>query len=110
MSEMADLVSALFGAGGALVTAGGGLRWIWSKIEGRFAALEAKVAAAEQALEECRTHEAESRERRAIQLIVIELLWSKIQELAPDAPVLQRAKKLLDDLKDKAIGQQEKSQ
>ena len=100
MSEMADLISALFGAGGALVTAGGGLHWVWSKVEARFRVLEAKVEAAEKALDECRQHEADSRERRAIQLIVIELLWSKIQELDPKAAVLARAKKLLDDLKE----------
>lgn len=97
MSEAADMVAALFGSGGALTTIGLGLRWGYLKFEGRLKAIEA-------ALEECRKNETESRERRATQLIVIELLWSKIQELDPHAAVLVRAKKLLDELKNKAGG------
>lgn len=95
MSEMADIISAIGGGGGVLVTIGAAARFVWHKVENRLTAIEKELA-------QCRQRETDSLERRATQITVIELLWAKLHELAPEAPVLQRAKKLLDDLKSKA--------
>jgi hypothetical protein len=76
----------------ALATVGGGIAFVWNKVEKRFADIEAKLA-------ECQAREEASNERRGVQLTVIELLWLELKRVAPDADVLGRAKKLLDDLK-----------
>lgn len=97
-----EIVAAVFGGGGALATIGAGVKFIWDKIEARFTKIEAELA-------ECRAREvaaiqrdADSRERRAKQITVIELLWQKVKELDPGAAVLDRAKHLLDELKESA--------
>lgn len=77
----------------ALAPLGAAGAFIWNKIDQRFKDIDAK-------LDECETRERDSLERRAVQLTVIELLWQEVKRLAPGADVLQRAKKLLDDLKD----------
>ena len=79
-------VSALgsLGAAGAL---------IWNKIDARFKEIDNK-------LDECETRERDSLDRRAVQLTVIELLWQEVKRTVPASDVLQRAKKLLDGLKD----------
>lgn len=93
MSDRAAIITAIIAIVIPLITAlGAAVRWVWNKIETRFAAIEDQ-------LEECRQREAESRERRAAQLTVIELLWLKVRELDPGAEVLKRAEQLLDKLK-----------
>lgn len=76
----------------ALGTLGGGIAWIWDKIDKRITSLETKVA-------DCEAREDAGFERRSVQLTVIELLWQEVERIAPASPVLARAKKLLDDLK-----------
>lgn len=86
---------------GEIITGGVGLltaigtagAFIWNKIEGRFKEIDAK-------LDECEARERDSLDRRAVQLTVIELLWQEVKRHAPASGVLERAKKLLDDLKD----------
>lgn len=85
----AETISAIVGACTAV---GGGVTFVWTKVEQRFKHIEAQ-------LEECQSREQASNERRAVQLTVIELLWLELKRVAPDADVLGRAKKLLDDLK-----------
>lgn len=77
----------------ALAPLGAAGAFIWNKIEKRFKEIDAK-------LDECEDRERDSLERRAVQLTVIELLWQEVKRHAPASDVLQRAKKLLDDLKD----------
>lgn len=91
----AGLITAIFGAGGALAVVGGGIKFVWGKIEDRFKAIELS-------LEECRLREISSQERRAVLTTVIELLWQEVKRLAPDADILERARKLMDHYK--AIG------
>jgi Na+-translocating ferredoxin:NAD+ oxidoreductase RnfC subunit len=98
----AEILAAIFGGGGALATIGAGVKFIWDKIEARFTKIEAELA-------ECRARElmavkreADSRERRAKQITVIELLWQKVKDIDPSAAVLDRAKHLLDELKETA--------
>lgn len=76
----------------ALAPVGGGVAFVWNKVEKRFTHIE-------ELLDECKAREAADRDRRAVQLTVIELLWQELKRVAPDAAVLGRAKKLLDDLK-----------
>ena len=89
MSELAVMITAITGV---LALAGGGVRFVWNKVEARFQKIEEQ-------LEECQQREADHHARRAVQLTVIELLWSEVKRLAPDAAVLDRAKRLLDGLK-----------
>ena len=77
----------------ALTPIGGGIAFIWRKIEKRFADFETR-------LKECQDRERASLDRRAVQLTVIAILWQEVTRLAPDTTVLKRAKKLLDDLQD----------
>lgn len=89
MSSISEAILAGVAVLGALGTSGA---FVWDKIEKRFKEIEAK-------LEKCERRERESQERRAVQLTVIELLWQEVKRLAPKADVLDRAHKLLDDLK-----------
>lgn len=96
------IVTAIVGGGGVLTVIGGGMKFVWNKLEARFAKIEKELA-------ECRRREmasiqreADSRVRRAKQITVIELLWQKVKELDPTAVVLERAKHLLDELKESA--------
>ena len=91
MSNFVELASAAVLVLGSI---GGGARWMWLQIRGRFEAIDIE-------LEHCRTRERDDQERRGIQLSVIEILWQEVERVAPGSTVLRRAKKLLDDLKDK---------
>jgi chromosome condensin MukBEF ATPase and DNA-binding subunit MukB len=95
LSNVTDILTLVVGSGGALTALGAAGKFVWDKIERRFVGIEEQ-------LDECRQRERESHERRAIQLTVIELLWLKIKEFDPTAPVLLRAKHLLDDLRKKS--------
>ena len=86
---VADIITASVAA---LVPLGGGVAFVWNKVEQRFKHIEAQ-------LDECHKRETDSHERRGAQITVIELLWQELMRVAPDAPVLKQAKKLLDDLK-----------
>ena len=90
MSEVAVLITSIVGA---LSATGAAIAWLWNKIEKRFEKVES-------ALEECRKREAKSTEREGKHLTVIELLWQEVERKArgPNA-VLDRAKRILDDLK-----------
>lgn len=100
MSDIAGIIGAL---AAALVPVGGGIAFVWNKIEAARRAddekNEARFAHIEAQLEECHDRERLHQERRAVQLTVIELLWLEVKRLAPDAAVIDRAKRLLDGLK-----------
>jgi hypothetical protein len=98
MSGAAEVIGAITGF---LIPVGGGIAFIWNKVERRFRHLETKVDA-------CEKRERESRERRGVQLTVIELLWQELVRHVPESPVFTRAKKLLDDLK--AMGQENREE
>lgn len=89
MSAASDIITAVVAA---FLPVGGGIAFVWNKLERRFTEIEAR-------LEECHVRETESQQRRAVQLTVIELLWQELQRHTPDNPVLRRAKKLLDGLR-----------
>lgn len=82
---MSDLPAIITAAAGGLGVLGGGVRFLWNKIEKRFLDIE-------NAQKKCEAH-------RATQITVIELLWQELKRLSPDAAVFDRAKKLLDGLK-----------
>lgn len=96
------MIIALFGSGGALVTIGGGVKFIWAKIEARFTKIEAELIECRKREVAAAARDADNRERRAKQLTVIELLWQKVKDMDPTAAVLDRAKHLLDELRESA--------
>ena len=89
MSEVAAIIMAIVAALGSL---GAAFKFVWDKIEARFDAMQEQ-------LDHCNVRDIENRDRRAVQLSVIELLWQEVLRHAPDSPVLARAKSLLEDLK-----------
>lgn len=92
MSDLAAIITALVGA---TVPIGGGIAFIWNKIERRFDDIEGE-------LEKCRQREVEGQHKAGIHIAVIELLWQEIKRLHPgdnEPATLDRAKKLLDSLK-----------
>ena len=100
MMDAAQIAAVASASAAVLGSLGGGGRFIWKKVEARFAKIEAD-------LEHCRQREVADQERRAIQLSVIEILWQEVERLAPGASVLRRADKLLDGLRAKVKGEGE---
>lgn len=92
---MNDIASVIGAIAAAMVPIGGAIAWIWNKFEQRLRSIETK-------LQECQDRESRHHHRRGVQLTVIELLWQEVSRNNPDAWVIQRAKRLLDDLKVKA--------
>lgn len=94
MADPATIITAIAGTGGVLSAIGGTGRFIWTKLEKRFEAIEQKLNA-------CETREKTSERRAAVKLTVIELLWQEVDRLTPTSPnaTLRRVKKLLDNLK-----------
>ena len=97
-----EIITAVVGSGGVLTIFGGGAKFIWNKIEARFERIEKELAECRKRETAAMAREADSRERRAMQITVIELLWAKVKEIAPGADVLERAKHILDELKQMA--------
>ena len=94
---MSAEIAALVTSGvGALTVLGGGVAWIWNKIEKRFDEVEKKLAA-------CERREARHQSTSATHLMVIELLWQEVKRRSRGASndVLDRAGRLLDELKEK---------
>ena len=92
MIDVGDTVALIGAIAGALGTIGGGIKFVWGKVERRFQQIEGQLL-------ECRVRERMSERRSAVKLTVIELLWQQVEHFDQGSPVLTRAKKLLDDLK-----------
>lgn len=90
MGVLADGVVAVTGISTLL---GGAIGFVWNKIERRFDEFDDK-------LEQCHSREMDSQERGVRLLTVIELLFQEVARLSPDAPVLKRARRLLENLKE----------
>lgn len=103
MSDIAALVTA---SAGVLTICGGGIAFVWNKVETGLREVRAELKA-------CQKREADSarreatlemrlRETSAKHLTVIELLWQEIERRSRGTPnaVLGRARRLLDDLKE----------
>lgn len=97
---MAELLTAIVGA---LSLLGGGVAWLWRRVEKGFAEVKAELKA-------CQEREAAAtrretalqlsfREQAAKHLLVIELLWQAASKSKASAPTLARCKQHLDDLK-----------
>lgn len=100
VQEVSSVISAGVQVAGLL---GGAIAFLWGRMEWS----NAKIR---RALQQCQRRETEAREReqailsaskerRAHLTTIIELLWYEVSRLAPEALVLKRAKKLLDDVK-----------
>lgn len=101
---MSDLAAVVTSVGSALAVAGGAVKWLWGKVENRFATIEAELAA-------CQEREVKAARRETAlmihankHLMVIELLWQEVERRSRGEPnaVLGRARELLDDLKEEA--------
>lgn len=92
---MNDWVAIIGGGVGTLTTIGGAIAFVWNKIERRFEKIECDLG-------KCEERERQSMSREAVKLTVVELLWQEVMRHAPTSPVLDRAKRLLDDLKEHA--------
>lgn len=83
-----DAVIAVLG-GGTLASIGGGIAFVWNKIDARFTAIETK-------LKQCERRDRRSRKQIGLLLSAVEILLAKIQDLAPEAAVITRARELLE--------------
>lgn len=92
MSDTAAIITSIVGA---LAVAGGAVKWLWGKVEARFAKIEKD-------LEACKEREMKAVKREGGLLIVIELLWQEIERRSRGAPnaVLGQARKIMDELKE----------
>lgn len=106
MTGSGDWVAIIGASGGALTVIGGGVAFVWNKIEQRARDREKqnerRFTKIEGDLELCEERERQSLGRRSVQLTVIELLWQEVMRHAPGSTVLDRAKHLLDELKEHA--------
>jgi putative protein kinase ArgK-like GTPase of G3E family len=92
MSDIAILITAIVSALGVM---GSGVAWLWAKVEARFKAVEAK-------LEECERRENRQKDIAFVYLRVIDLLMEHIEtRVRGNHPVLDKARALLDDLKER---------
>lgn len=89
MTDWAGIITAI---GGLLAVLGGGLGFLWRKVEKGFTSIEAD-------LKQCRDRETSINRINATQLTVIELIWNDLKKLQPKSGTLARAHKLLEDLK-----------
>lgn len=85
---MYELIIALLG-GGTLATLGGGIAFVWNKIDARFTAIEAK-------LRQCERRDRRSRKQISLLMSAVEILLAKIQDIAPGASVIGRARELIE--------------
>ena len=94
MTEMsAGDISGVVTAGATIAgLLGGAISFVWVRFEITHRTVKKE-------LQKCNEREARGRERRGVLTTVIELLWQEVQRLAPDAHILLRAKKLLDDIR-----------
>jgi hypothetical protein len=94
---MTDWVGIIGACTTLLIALGGGVAFLWKKVEQRFGKIERQ-------LEDCRKREASAARINATQLTVIELIWNDLKKLQPKSGTLARAHKLLDDLKSQTNG------
>lgn len=87
-----DLAAIITSLCGALIPLGGGIAFIWNKLQARFEAIEAKLDACEQ-------RDKANTERRAVHDTVIQLLADEIERIAPASTVLAQVRTLLSRLK-----------
>lgn len=80
MSDLTDVINSGIAVAGCL---GGGLAWLWARVEKMNRRVKSDLEACEDA--------------RNTQLIVIELFWRALEDLAPKSKVLIRARTLLDE-------------
>lgn len=82
MTDLSETVQAGVAVAGAL---GGAIAWLWGRVEKMRKSVQTDLEACEDA--------------RHTQLIVIELFWRALEDLAPGSAVMERGRHLLDELK-----------
>lgn len=94
---MIDWAAIITAIAALLPVFGGGVAFVWNKVERRFSAIERQ-------LEDCHKREKSAARINSTQLTVIELIWNDLKKLQPESGTLARAQKLLDDLKSQTNG------
>lgn len=103
---MSDIAAIITASASVLTLSGGGIAFVWNKVEKGLREVRAELRACQQREADSARREAKLqmalRETSAKHLTVIELLWQEIERRSRGAPnaVLGRARKLLDDLKE----------
>lgn len=90
---MTDWAAIITAAGTTIVPLGGGIGWLYRRVDARFKKVEGE-------LEKCRQREVRAADVAAKHLLVIELLWQAASKSKAAAPVLERCKVHLDKLKE----------
>ena len=90
MSEVSDLMSAV---ASMMVPIGGAIAFVWAKVEHSMRNIRREQRSMQRELLKCQRD-------RAVKLTVIELLWQVVVKHEPSSPILDRAKRLLDRIKD----------
>jgi hypothetical protein len=92
MSDISDLSSLTQSAVAVATALGGGIAFLWGRVEWNNRHIHAE-------LKRCEERAEIGREHRSTLTMVLELVWQELARIAPDAVVFRRAKKLLDQLK-----------
>lgn len=89
MIASADAAALITAAGVVLSGIGGGVAFVWNKVDQRFRAIEAKQL-------QCERRDRRSQRRITLLKSIVEMLLQKVTDLAPNAPILDRAQQLLE--------------
>jgi hypothetical protein len=92
MVDISGLSAVLTAGSAILTTMGGGIAFVWRKVERNHRDVSARLETIRQSLDKCKGE-------RGVQTTCIELLWAELARHNPATPVFDRVKKLLEDLK-----------
>lgn len=81
--------------GGLLVILGGGIAFVWGKIEKRFAAIEAELKQARTDLDACKERDSNQKARMAELLTLFRMLIDDMHQNDPTNPLLRVARATL---------------
>lgn len=95
VGDASSIVSVGLSVAGVLGTA---VTWLWARVEKSNKEIRAE-------LRKCSEREIRGREKHLAMTTIVELLWQEVERLTPDAKILKRARKLLDDMKFKDAAQ-----
>lgn len=88
----AQLITAI---GGLLVILGGGIAFVWGKIERRFAAIEAELKQTRADLDACKDRDSKSKARMAELMMLFRMLVDDMHQRDPANPLLHVARTTL---------------
>lgn len=105
---MSDLAAIITASVGVLTASGGGIAFVWNKVERGLQEVRGELRKCEDREKEMVNREMQLRrqmlETSAKHVTIIELLWQEVERRSRGStnPVLARVRKLLDDLKEQS--------